>query len=207
MSEATTWGREHWLDIRNYHEGWASRARFAARHIPHRWVSDIGCGKQALSKYLRPGAIYLPSDMKAWDDNVETCDLNEGQLPTKSLSLADVAVLLGVIERIVDLPTLFASLARATEHLVVSYHPIEKRPTFSGVDVWCHQYSAQEITVMLRAAGYDEITTRAFKEQTIWYARSKSFTREQREARSKVRAGYAGPRPSLGRRFRRLFGL
>ncbi|MDH6234332.1 hypothetical protein M2281_004950 [Mesorhizobium soli] len=207
MSKNNLMGREYWLDISNYHHAWANRARFAARKIPHLWVCDIGCGRQDLSQYLSPSAVYLPSDIKAWDDGVELCDLNEKILPKRYLAIADVAVLLGVVERIYDLPSLFCELSRSVEYLVVSYHPIERRPDNPCLTVWHHQYSTLEFTSVLADAGFGDIKTRLFQEQTIWYARSNLFSDEQRSVRAASRLTYAGARPNWRLRLKRAFGL
>lgn len=204
VSEAVSYGRDYWLDIRNYHNSWDSRARFAAKHIRKKWVSDIGCGRQSLSRYLAPDAIYLPSDITAWDRNVEVCDLNIGHLPERSLALCDVAVLLGVVQRIHDLPQLFSEMSSRAEHLVVSYHADRTR---SAPGDWTHSYSTADFSSILGAAGYSITRQVRYGQQTIWYATSNCFSTDVRAQRDAVRMSYAGPTPGLMLRLRRMIGV
>lgn len=204
MSKAISYGRDYWLDLGNYNRSWASRARFAAKHIRHQWVSDIGCGRQSLSRYLAPRSIYLPSDIKAWDKNVEVCDLNAGLFPERSLALCDVAVLLGVVQRIHDLPKLFVELSRRVEHLAVSYHADRTRDAPSD---WTHSYSSSGFTSVLCDAGYRVTLQASYGRQTIWYGTSENFTETARAEREVARQRYNGPRPGIGLQLRRMIGL
>jgi hypothetical protein len=177
---------EWWLDRRHYLRGWDKRARAVARFCGDGWICDIGCGMQALDRFLPLKARYLPCDLKQWTSEVEICDLNARILPVRYLALCDVITLLGVVERIHDLDWLFAALAPRAERLIVTYHCSDRKPT--RMPGWVHGYNSADFSAKLAAAGYRIEQTAAFGDQTIFVARSASFGEPQRRERTSAQA-------------------
>ena len=172
--------REWWLEKSHYLRSWDKRAKVAAPFCGNGFVCDIGCGMMGLNRYLPLQARYLPADLKPWTPEVEVCDLNAKLLPEKYLGLADTVTLLGVVERIVDLDWLFASLAKRAERLVVTYHCVDKAP--HRLD-WINAYTTDDFTAKLTAAGYAIEHSEMFRDQTIFVGRSAVFTEAQKRAR------------------------
>ena len=133
-------------------------------------VCDIGCGPTlALQSYLPKGCSYLPCDMKAWNEMVELCDINEGLLPSISLARCDVIVLLGVLEYLDDPIRTLSALSTHAEAMVFSYHPREYGPPRTAL--WRNSLSFRDVTEMVQKAGYTRLDRLYFSsKQTIFRA-------------------------------------
>jgi len=78
------------------------RAEAASRFIdPGMRVLDVGCAAMLVEPHLPPGCTYLPLDCVARDERTFVCDLNSETLPPIQ---ADIAVVLGVLEYLYDIP-------------------------------------------------------------------------------------------------------
>jgi Methyltransferase domain len=98
------------------------RAQFAAQFIPAgARVLELNCGRMALRRYLPHGCQYQGSDLIARDDDTVVCDLNAGEFPTKEAAQADVIVMLGVLETIVDVETFFTHLRFCKRDVILTY--------------------------------------------------------------------------------------
>jgi hypothetical protein len=98
------------------------RARFAAQFIPAgARVLELNCDRMALRRYLPNGCRYQGCDLIAREPDTLTCDLNAGEFPSDAAREADVIVMLGVLEQIVDVENLFTHLRFAKRDIVVSY--------------------------------------------------------------------------------------
>jgi len=90
-----------------------ARAELAAQFIPAgARVLDLSRGK-TLERYLPNGSAYR---------SVATTKTNAGDFPTRAAAQSDIIVMLGVLEFIVDLETLFTHLRFARHDVVLSYH-------------------------------------------------------------------------------------
>ena len=113
---------DRWSNIDSLEAAWDQRAEVAAGFVPAgSRVLDIGCGRMALSRSLPNGCDYQPCDLVARDSKTIVCDLNRGQFPSAAAAEADVIVMLGLLEYIVDIDGLFTHLRHAKCDLVVSY--------------------------------------------------------------------------------------
>jgi Methyltransferase domain len=98
------------------------RAAFAAQFIPAgARVLELNCGRMALKRFLPNGCRYQGCDLTAREPDTVTCDLNAGEFPSEAAAQADVVVMLGVLEQIVDVENLFTHLRFCKRDLVLSY--------------------------------------------------------------------------------------
>ncbi|HZQ14757.1 MAG TPA: methyltransferase domain-containing protein [Pseudolabrys sp.] len=98
------------------------RAQFAAQFIPAgARVLELNCGRMALRRFLPNGCRYQGCDLIAREPDTLTCDLNAGEFPAEAAREADVIVMLGVLEHIVDVESLFTHLRFARRDVIVSY--------------------------------------------------------------------------------------
>jgi hypothetical protein len=84
-------------------------------------VIEFGAGKRWLETYLDPSCTYIPSDLVDRGPGTIICDLNERPLPDLQSLRADVAVFVGVLEYIKDLPSLGEWLSRQVRFCTASY--------------------------------------------------------------------------------------
>lgn len=125
------------------------------------WVCDIGCGPlQSLRHFLPAKVIYLPADLRMWEPRVLACDLNARWLPEPWLRLCDVVCMLGVIEYVNDLESLFSALVERVEALVISYNCAD----FAVVDRsgfgWVNALTSGTLHDLLEQAGFQVIASR-----------------------------------------------
>jgi Methyltransferase domain len=98
------------------------RAAFAAQFIPAgARVLDLGCGRMALRRFLPNGCRYQGCDLVARDDDTVVCDFNAGEFPSEAAAQADIIVMLGLLETIVDVESFFTHLRFCKRDVVLSY--------------------------------------------------------------------------------------
>jgi Methyltransferase domain len=98
-----------------------TRAALAAQFIPSgARVLDLG-GGTALRSQLPNGCHYRAIDRRAHENDSLVTDLNAGDFPTGAASQCDVIVMLGVLEHIVDLESLFTHLRFCKHDIILSY--------------------------------------------------------------------------------------
>lgn len=178
--------RARWTDRDSYLPFWDARSAAIGPLLKDRdWVCDIGCGAQALYKQLAPGTRYLPADIRAWTEDTETCELNEGRLPLRSLSRCDVAVMLGVLEYIIDPATLLRNLHGYAEHLLLTYCVPELWTADRAGYGWVNALSEVDLRTLLADAGYTVVATSVFDDrQLILQATNTGFSPFRRLRRS-----------------------
>ena len=97
------------------------RAQLAAQFIPAgARVLEFNCGRRALQRYLPNGCGYRGCDLVARDEETIVCDLNAGEFPTEAATHADIIVMLGVLETIVDVDAFFTHLRCCKRDLILS---------------------------------------------------------------------------------------
>lgn len=97
---------KRWADPRNIHKNWEPRTKIAATLVPsNSRVIEFGAGKRVLERYLDPSCSYVPSDIVDRGPGTVVCDLNQRPLPDLGAGAYDVAVLLGVLEYLRDVPS------------------------------------------------------------------------------------------------------
>jgi hypothetical protein len=191
---------EFWTQKSSYLTSWARRAKAAAALIPDQWVCDIGCGMEVLHSFLPRGTVYLPADLRQWNDGVELCDLDAGRMPERSLRLCDVCVLLGVIEHLEHPEEALRRIADDAEFLVISYNRSDLR---LDQDRWKNALSTDDLQEMIARAGYKITAEAFFQRQVIFRAVSEIFDDQRRARRAAARAAFQPKRMSLRKQLQR----
>src|SRR6201993_4161076 len=105
--------RRRWADPRNLYASWESRNEQLAALVPNNSrVIEFGAGKRILERYLDPSCTYTPSDMIDRGPGTIVCDLNERPLPDLGADTYDIAVFIGVLEYLRDVPAVLDWLAK-----------------------------------------------------------------------------------------------
>ena len=115
---------ERWKDLRNHDIDWDKRTRAIADLIPPgSRVIEFGAGRRQLEHWLPAGCSYTPSDIVERGSDTLLCDLNRRPLPTLGRqALPQIAVFSGVIEYVVDLPSVLTWLAPQIDWVIASYN-------------------------------------------------------------------------------------
>jgi hypothetical protein len=115
-------GAARWADANALDQAADKRAAFAAQFIPAgARVLDLGCGRMALRDFLPNGCDYQGCDLIARDEDTVVCDFNAGEFPTQAASAADIIVMLGLLETIVDVESFFTHLRFCKRDVILSY--------------------------------------------------------------------------------------
>lgn len=152
-----------WLDPTSYHDAWEYRTERAAQLIPAgRRVIEFGAGTRKLERYL-DSCSYVPSDLTDRGPGTMVCDLNSRPLP--ELPDIDTAVLLGVLEYLVDVPEIIGWLGRQVHMCVVSY-VCKKASSLPGVlemirrdrAGWMNHYREAQIVELFQEHGFEQVS-------------------------------------------------
>jgi hypothetical protein len=132
------------------------RAQFAAQFIPAgARVLELNCNRMALRRYLPNGCRYQGCDLIAREPDTLTCDLNAGEFPSDAAREADVIVLLGVLEHIVDVESFFTHLRFARRDLVISYCATDLTGNCDRAALgWINGFSFFELTTLFDRYGF-----------------------------------------------------
>src|SRR5262249_34942190 len=105
--------RRRWMDPRSLHARWEPRTKIVAALVPdNSRVIEFGAGNRILERYLDPSCTYVPSDMVDRGPGTIVCDLNQRPLPDLGQNVYDVAVLIGVLEYLRDVPSVLDWLTK-----------------------------------------------------------------------------------------------
>jgi hypothetical protein len=115
---------ERWQDLRNHDVDWDKRTRAIADLIPPgSHVIEFGAGRRQLERWLPAGCSYTPSDIVDRGPGTLLCDLNRRPLPTLDRQAPfQIAVFSGVLEYVVDLPSVLTWLAPQFDSVIASYN-------------------------------------------------------------------------------------
>ncbi len=132
------------------------RAEFAAQFIPSgARVLELNCGRMALRHFLPNGCRYQGCDLIAREPDAITCDLNAGEFPSEVAGQADVIVMLGVLEQIVDVESLFTHLRSAKRDIVISYCAADLTGNCDRSALgWVNNFSFFELTMLFDRYGF-----------------------------------------------------
>jgi hypothetical protein len=193
-----------WSDPANHNIRWARRARVAARMCrDEQWVCDLGCGMQFLRSFLPRTTVYLPADLERWTEDTELCDLDAGRLPTRSLDLCGICVVLGVVGHLRDPEGLIQSLSQRVEKVLISFKTTDF--TRNGrAQGRAKAYALSEMYAMLDRAGFRITDQRQYLHHTLIKADSDRFDAASRELRAKRRLAFAPSRRTLADEWTRL---
>lgn len=153
-----------WSDTRSLFSDWEPRTQRAAELIPpHSRVIEFGAGTRALERQLDPSCTYTPSDLVDRGPGTIVIDLNERPLPDLGANTYDVAVFMGVLEYMKDVPAVLEWLSQFVSRFVVSYvcrdsNDQSRRTKLGAVDRisrgWLNSYREEDIRAMFAAQGY-----------------------------------------------------
>jgi hypothetical protein len=98
-----------------------TRAEIASQFIPAgARVLDLS-GDAALQRLLPSSCSYRGIDCIGKKHSALACDLNAGDFPTEAASRSDLIMMLGALERVVDIESLFTHLRFCKRDVILSY--------------------------------------------------------------------------------------
>jgi hypothetical protein len=132
------------------------RAAFAAQFIPAgARVLELGCDRMALRRFLPNGCSYQGCDLIAREPDTLTCDFNAGEFPSEAAGQADVIVMLGVLEQIVDVESFFTHLRFAKRDLIISYCATDLTGKCDRTALgWVNNFSFFELVTLFDRYGF-----------------------------------------------------
>ena len=145
-----------WSDIEALEQAWDARAEFAAQFIPAgAKVLDLGCGRMSLQRFLPTGCSYQPCDLVKRNPGTIVCDFNAGDFPTQAAADADIIVMLGVLEYIVDVESFFTHLRFCKHDVVLSYCATDLSPDRDRAALgWINHFSFYDLAVLFDRFGF-----------------------------------------------------
>jgi len=156
-----------WADTRNLYSSWEPRTERAAALVPNNSrVIEFGAGNRVLERYLDPSCRYVPSDIVDRGPGTIVCDLNQRPLPDLGPGVYDVAVIMGVLEYLRDVPSLLDWLAKYVPLCVVSYgcpdtNNHTRRTSLGAIDRlsrgWMNNYREDELRSLFKERGYTSV--------------------------------------------------
>jgi hypothetical protein len=156
LARTTTPNLAHWSSPQALEPAHDERAAFAAQFIPAgARVLELNCDRMALRRYLPNGCRYQGCDLIAREPDTLTCDLNAGEFPSDAARDADVIVLLGVLEHIVDVESFFTHLRFARRDIVVSYCATDLTGNCDRAALgWINNFSFFELATLFDRYGF-----------------------------------------------------
>jgi hypothetical protein len=146
---------DRWANPRNIYASWESRTEIAAALVPNNSrVIEFGAANRVLERYLDPSCTYAASDLVDRGPGTIVCDLNERPLPEFGADAYDVAVIMGVLEYVRDVPSMIDWLATHFPVCVLSYACMQAnghrlRSRFERIGRlnrgWMNNYSEDEL--------------------------------------------------------------
>jgi hypothetical protein len=113
---------KRWANPRSFYASWEPRTEMVAGLVPdNSRVIEFGAAKRLLEKYLDPSCTYVPSDIVDRGPGTIVCDLNERPLPDLGADVYDVAVIIGVLEYVRDVPAVLDWLTEYVTMAVLTY--------------------------------------------------------------------------------------
>jgi hypothetical protein len=167
-----------WADARNIFASWESRTKRAAALVPkHSRVIEFGAGTRVLERYLDRSCSYVPSDIVERGPGTIVCDLNQRPLPDLGVGAYDVAVLMGVLEYMRDLPSVLDWLTELVPTCVLSYacarggrhSPTRMLGTVGRLKAgWLNSYRDDEIRSLFGRRGFGQLHEESWQNQSLF---------------------------------------
>ena len=170
--------RERWSDPRNIYASWEPRTKMVAALVPNdSRVIEFGAAKRLLEKYLDPSCKYVPSDVVDRGPGTLVCDLNERPLPDLGVGVYDVAVAIGVLEYVRDVPAVLDWLSGYVSRFVVTYACARSNghsPRALAEKVarlrhgWVNDYREEEFRSLFEQRGYELVHDGNWESQRVF---------------------------------------
>jgi methyltransferase family protein len=167
-----------WADTRNIFPSWESRTERAAALVPkHSRVIEFGAGNRVLERHLDRSCTYAPSDIVDRGPGTIVCDLNQRPLPDLGVGAYDVAVLMGVLEYLRDMPSVLDWLTELFPTLVLSYacargSHYSPRRMFGTIGRlragWLNSYRDDEIRSLFGQRGFEQLHEESWQNQRLF---------------------------------------
>jgi hypothetical protein len=158
-----------WANVDDWnHALLEKRAVAAAKYIaPGTKVLDVGCAAMLIERHLPAGCSYQPLDCVARDARTIVCDLNRDPFPAIK---ADVALVLGVVEYLYNVPIFLTRLRKAAPRAIISYFPLDRDPGRDRIAMrWVNALNSNELRALLRYAGYKKIEVIHYAPRLFFY--------------------------------------
>jgi hypothetical protein len=167
-----------WADTRNIFASWESRTQRAAALVPQdSRVIEFGAGKRVLERHLDQSCTYTPSDIVDRGPGTIVCDLNQRPLPVLGVGAYDVAVLMGVLEYMRDMPSVLDWLTELVPTCVLSYACARGRrysprralgATGRLKAGWLNSYRSDEIRLLFSERGFLQLHDESWQDQDLF---------------------------------------
>lgn len=169
---------KHWANPRSLHPAWESRTRKAAALVPkHSRVIEFGAGNRLLERYLDPSCTYVASDLVDRGAGTIVCDLNQRPLPDLGTNVYDVAVLIGVLTYVRDVPAVLDWLAKFVPVCVLAYAPAKAnghslramREAVSRLKAgWMNNYREEDLRSLFCERGFIPVREESWKDHRLF---------------------------------------
>jgi hypothetical protein len=142
----------------------------------HSRVIEFGAGNRILERYLDASCTYVASDIVDRGPGTVVCDLNRRPLPDLGKSMYDVAVLMGVLEYLRDVPSVLDWLAKLVPVCVVSYACAKANGHSPRALVetvgrlrhgWMNNYRERELRSLFRERGFELVQDESWENQRL----------------------------------------
>ena len=175
---------QRWTDPRHIYASWESRTERAASFVPNNSrVIEFGAATRLLERFLDPSCTYTPSDIVDRGPGTLVIDLNERPLP--DLDGYDAAVIVGVLEYIVDVPAVVDWLGEHFPLVVACYAATDgrKRSLRGKLGLlgrasggWMNSYREEEFRSIFVDRGYTSTHEEDWNEQRLFVFSRKPAT-------------------------------
>jgi Methyltransferase domain len=170
--------RKRWANTRNIYASWEPRSRMVAGLVPKgSRVIEFGAGRRVLEQYLDDSCTYRPSDIVDRGPGTIVCDLNQRPLPELGLNVYDVAVIVGVLEYVSDVPALLDWLTQYVTHIVLTYACTKAngRSPRALVETavrmrhgWINNYREEDLRSLFRERGFELTRAEDWEKQRVF---------------------------------------
>lgn len=178
---------KRWADPRTLKAAWEPRTKKVAALVPNNSrVIEFGAGNRILERYLDPSCTYVPSDIIQRGPGTIICDLNRRPLPDLGANVHDVAVLIGVLEYVRDVPSVLDWLTKYVTVCVLTYarakaNGYSPRALLERVGRlrhgWMNNYREEELRSLFRERGFELVRDDDWQRQRLFvFSRGPSVT-------------------------------
>jgi hypothetical protein len=140
-------------------------------------VIEFGAAKRLLERYLDPSCTYVPSDIVERGPGTIVCDFNQRPLPDLGANVYDVAVLIGVLEYVRDVPAVLDWLTKYVTLCVLTYacataKGYSPRAVLGRVGRlrhgWVNNYGEEELRSLFRERGFELVRDENWENQRVF---------------------------------------